>query len=75
MSSCQSVVLSVCLILSYGQVGAVVPGGFIHSIHHSISVLGSYDSLALLKLDMKNALIIHSFLTVLQRTSLRLPHA
>ena len=44
--------------MPYGQVGVGIPGGLegaIHIIHHFISVHGDDDSLALLKVDMKNA--------------------
>jgi len=44
--------------LPHGQVGVGIPGGLeaaIHAVRHSLSVLGNDNSLALLKIDMKNA--------------------
>jgi len=44
--------------LPYGQVDVGIPGGLeaaIHAVRHSISKLGNDESLALLKIDMKNA--------------------
>ena len=65
MSSCQSVVLSVCSTLSYRlfpsswpSVCVGIPGGLeavIYAVCHSLSVFCTDDSLALLKIDMKNA--------------------
>jgi len=46
------------VFLPYGQVGVGIPGGLesaIHIVRHLISVHGADDSLALLKVDMKNA--------------------
>ena len=46
------------VFLPYGQVGVGIPGGFEGAIHisrHFISTHGADDSLALLKVDMKNA--------------------
>ena len=44
--------------LPYGQVGVGIPGGLeaaIHAVRHSLAELGNDESLALLKIDMKNA--------------------
>jgi len=41
--------------LPHGQVGVGIPGAAIHAVHYSLCVLGNDDSLALLKIDMKNA--------------------
>ena len=46
------------VFLPYGQVGVGIPGGLEGAVHisrHFISVHGDDDSLALLKVDMKNA--------------------
>ena len=43
--------------LPYGQVGVGIPGGLevaIHAVHHSLSQLGNDESVALLKINMKN---------------------
>ena len=44
--------------LPYVQVGVGIPGGLeaaIHAVRHSLSQFGNDDSLALFKIDMKNA--------------------
>ena len=50
--------VGVGILLPHGQVGVGIPGGLegaIHAVHHALSQWGGDESLALLKIDMKNA--------------------